>query len=375
MSVSSTNSQTSVSNFPATQPVSAASLPLPAGAAQDGTDISSPTPMPAGGAGIRGWLSAIWTKLNGSLAVTGTFWQATQPVSAASLPLPSGAAADGTDATGVTMPTGGVGIRGWLSSIYNKLNTSVAVTGTFYQATQPVSGSVSVSNFPATQSTDVVDRSGRLLGTISNPVNTTASGTFTAADAVVAAPVGDGTLVSGASTAGSVIALQIPDGFQAWTTLLTGYSDGVVYTEASIDSTTGTDGNWIDLKGRKTGTAPGIESSTYAQNSNGYYRGNAAGFKWFRCRFKSGSVFPAVRIYLSNGQGATFLNSSIPGGVNNIGLVSAVQSGTWSITGDELQRMLLLQLETLRQTTKLVQIMSATTGVFIEDDVLDPSIL
>lgn len=46
-----------------------------------GTDITTPTAMPAGGAGVRGWLSAIWTKLNSSLAVTGTFWQATQPVS------------------------------------------------------------------------------------------------------------------------------------------------------------------------------------------------------------------------------------------------------------------------------------------------------
>lgn len=62
-------------------PVSLSSAPLPTGAAQDGTDISTPTAMPAGGAGIRGWLSAIWTKLNGTLGVTGTFWQSTQPVS------------------------------------------------------------------------------------------------------------------------------------------------------------------------------------------------------------------------------------------------------------------------------------------------------
>ena len=49
----------------------------------DGTDITTPTAMPAGGVGIRGWLSSIWTKLNGTLAVTGTFFQATQPVSLA----------------------------------------------------------------------------------------------------------------------------------------------------------------------------------------------------------------------------------------------------------------------------------------------------
>lgn len=72
-----------------TQPVSAVSLPLPTGASTDGTDITSPTAMPAGGAGIRGWLSAIWTKLNGTIGVTGTFWQATQPVSLATAPTTS----------------------------------------------------------------------------------------------------------------------------------------------------------------------------------------------------------------------------------------------------------------------------------------------
>jgi len=35
--------------------------------AQDGADITSPTTMPAGGWGIRGWLSSIYTKLNASL--------------------------------------------------------------------------------------------------------------------------------------------------------------------------------------------------------------------------------------------------------------------------------------------------------------------
>ena len=51
------------------------------GSIPDGIDITFPSPlMPSGGSGIRGWLSAIWTKLNSSLAVTGTFFQAVQPV-------------------------------------------------------------------------------------------------------------------------------------------------------------------------------------------------------------------------------------------------------------------------------------------------------
>jgi hypothetical protein len=36
-----------------------------------GADITTPSPaMPAGGSGVRGWLSAIWTKLNGTLAIS-----------------------------------------------------------------------------------------------------------------------------------------------------------------------------------------------------------------------------------------------------------------------------------------------------------------
>jgi hypothetical protein len=83
-------------------PVSLAAIPVGTGVAMDGTDITTPFAMPAGGVGIRGWLSAIWTKLNGSLAVTGTFWQTTQPVSIASMP-------------------------------------STPVTGTFFQTVQPIS--------------------------------------------------------------------------------------------------------------------------------------------------------------------------------------------------------------------------------------------
>lgn len=59
-----------------------------------------------------------------------------------------GYALDGTDATGVTAPTGGVGIRGWLSGIFGKLPaslgaktaaTSLSVTLASDQATVPVS--------------------------------------------------------------------------------------------------------------------------------------------------------------------------------------------------------------------------------------------
>lgn len=77
-------------SFPATQAVSAASLPLPTGAAtstlQSTINTTLGTPMQQSG----GSLSV--TNFPASQAVTGTFFQATQPVSAASLPLPANAA-------------------------------------------------------------------------------------------------------------------------------------------------------------------------------------------------------------------------------------------------------------------------------------------
>jgi hypothetical protein len=144
-----------------TQPVSAASLPLPAGAS---TSAKQPALGTAGAASadvltIQGAASMTAVKVDGS-AVTQPVSAAalplpagaatsanqaalvsgrvpvdpsgvTSPISAAALPLPSGAAQDGTDATGVAQATGAVGIRGWLSGIYNVLkNSAINVTQT-----------------------------------------------------------------------------------------------------------------------------------------------------------------------------------------------------------------------------------------------------
>lgn len=89
--------------------------------------------------------------------VSGTFWQTTQPVSASSLPLPTGAA---TSAKQPALGTAGISstdvlsIQGIASMTALKVDGSAVtqpVSGTFWPATQPVSGTVAVSNFPATQ--------------------------------------------------------------------------------------------------------------------------------------------------------------------------------------------------------------------------------
>lgn len=153
-----------------------------------------------------------------------------------------------------------------------------------------------------------------------------ASTALTATDAVVAAPDGLGTLVSGASTAGSIVSLAIPDGFISWTILIKSWTSGAVYTEASFNSTTGTDGDWVEIKCRRTGTAPGVESVVYALVSNGYYRGNCAGFTYLRARFIGAGTGVTAGFQLSRGMGATFLNSGIPGGSSSIGIVGSYPS-------------------------------------------------
>jgi hypothetical protein len=120
-----------VSNFPATQPVSAASLPLPAGASTAANQATANAALDDILAALSATLAVGGTvsisnlpatqPVSGTVAVSnfpgtqpvsgpltddelraaavpvsGTFWQATQPVSAAALPLPAGAATEAT---------------------------------------------------------------------------------------------------------------------------------------------------------------------------------------------------------------------------------------------------------------------------------------
>lgn len=147
----------------------------------DGTGITAPT----GGSGIRGWLSGIYERLSsrlpalvsGRMPVDGS--GVTQPVSASSLPLPTGAATAASQSTGnsslasidgklpaaaaadssvqaittslgsdgtspPTLPNSATGVRGWLRLLYDTLvarlpltSGRLAVDGS--SVTQPVS--------------------------------------------------------------------------------------------------------------------------------------------------------------------------------------------------------------------------------------------
>ncbi len=165
--------------------------------------------------------------------------------------------------------------------------------------------------------------------------DTVGTGNITAADAVVGAPAGTGALLSGASTAGSLVALSCPGGDSAWNVQVTGTFGGTtLYYEASLDSTNGTDGNWINVNGRQTGVVNTVLSGSTAVA--GVFRGNTSGIKWFRVRAVGGAAINvAVIIRHSAGVGAIFLNASIPAGSNAIGTVAAptITKGTQGATG------------------------------------------
>ena len=165
----------------ATQPISATALPLPTGASTAAAQATGNTSLASIASSVAGTLSVdgsghtqpvsgtFWQAtqpvsgtvgISGSVPVTGTFWQATQPVSASALPLPTGAATAANQSTANTslasidskLPAlGQVLMAGSLPVTLASDQSALPVTGTFWQATQPVSGSVSISNFPSSQ--------------------------------------------------------------------------------------------------------------------------------------------------------------------------------------------------------------------------------
>ena len=167
-------------------------------------------------------------------------------------------------------------------------------------------------------------------------VNTT--GTISTTDLVVAAPGGAGALIIGTPTAGSYVVAACTGGYSAWDIQVTGLTSGALYFEASLDSTTGIDGNWINLNGRQTGIVNTVLGGN--ATTNGIWRGNISAYKYFRVR-SSGALSgtPAIVIRLSAGSGAIFLNASIPAGTNSLGTVqqATLTKGTQGATGVSTQ--------------------------------------
>lgn len=144
--------------FQATQPISAASLPLPTSAAQDRTTAAAP-------AAVRLTDGAAFFKPTtpaDTQPVSGTFWQATQPVSGtvtANIGTSGSLALDatltgGTARTKVTDGTTNAAVKAASTAavaadpalvVAVSPNNTIPVSGTFWQATQPVSIAATVA--------------------------------------------------------------------------------------------------------------------------------------------------------------------------------------------------------------------------------------
>ncbi len=99
----------------------------------DGSRTAIPCPSP--GASSTASPTASGTSATQANPVQGVTGGVPVPVSASSLPLPAGAAQDGTDAVGVA-GNPGTGIRGWLSSLNNTLSAIYVYASTTAAATR-----------------------------------------------------------------------------------------------------------------------------------------------------------------------------------------------------------------------------------------------
>jgi hypothetical protein len=172
--------------------------------------------------------------VNGTVPVSGSFWQATQPVSMSTVPLPTGAATESTlaalnakhAALGQTTMSGStpVVIASNQSAIpvsgSVSVSGSVPVTGTFWQTTQPVS----LSSLPAlpTGSNTIgsVNINGTVPVTVQNPARssvdrkaTTITSSTSATTVVAAAGSGvyadiSSLIVTNSSTTATLVTLS-----------------------------------------------------------------------------------------------------------------------------------------------------------------------
>lgn len=150
--------------------------------------------------------------------------------------------------------------------------------------------------------------------------DTVVTANITATDAVVAVPVSDGTFRSGVSTAGSHVAAATIGVNSSWTVAFTGTWTGTIYFEGSLDSTNGTDGNWIGLDGRRVNADGAVFGPT--ATANGVYRVAAGGFKYVRVRAVGAWTGTAtVNIRIAAGTSVVFINGSLPAGRNLMGVI------------------------------------------------------
>jgi len=267
-----------------------------------GSAVPTSATLIAGSDGTN--LKSVKVSATGVVSVDGS--ATTQPVSAASLPLPTGASTSALQTTGNTS----------LSNIDTKtpalVSGRVPVDGS--GVTQPVSvaslplpsgGSTSANQTSGGQKTQIVDGSGNVISSSGNQLyviqpDEVASGTITSTQAVSIPLDGSGT-----------VSIQL-SGTWTGTVTLQGSNDGVT---------------WYSVPGIAL-TSGNIASNFSANN---LIQAGVAGYNSFRVlgnTVASGTVTVSLH---SNAQSGVFaLSNAIPSGTNTIGSISNI-SGTVSL--------------------------------------------
>lgn len=247
---------------------------------------------------------------NASIAVTGTFFQATQPVSIAAAVTVSQATAANLLAT---VTQGPAGAAAW------KVDGSAV--------TQPVIGNSTVGA--------ATPAAGLMVGGKDNSGNFRAL-SLTTSGALKLGGTPDITATGAITANGQTVAITSTGGDSSWNVGLAGtFSAGTTLVfEGSPDGT-----NWTLLAGRLAGDANTTLFTTVSGGAVPYlYRGNTAGLQQFRVRC---TAFQAadnvtVTLILSSGVGGVFLTGSLPTGTNSIGTVT-VGNASLAVTGTFFQ--------------------------------------
>jgi hypothetical protein len=259
------------------------------------------------GGAIKTSDSALLAKLNagvsvtvgnfpGTQAVTGTFWQATQPISG-SVSISGSAAVTGTFWQ-ATQPVSGTF---WQATQPVSIASmpSTPVTGTFWQTTQPVSAAAlplpsgaatSTKQSDGTQKTQIVDGSNNVVSATANALDVNIkSGGFSAVDAApstqnitaqdIVSSTGSGansqSIITGTPTANSAASFTLSS-YESIKVQVTGSWTGTLQPEVSIDGGT----TWYITGIHQTGTPYTVASFT-ANFSGGL---NVSGVTNFRIR-------------------------------------------------------------------------------------------
>ncbi|HTV32756.1 MAG TPA: hypothetical protein VME69_06595 [Methylocella sp.] len=293
-------------------PVSASSLPLPTGAAQEAggnlaavaTVAGTPADTAWAGSGnssIIAALKAIYAEvagtltasISGSVAVTGTFWQTTQPVSG-TVTANAGSGTFAVSATSLPLPTGA-------ATAANQATAAAQGSATSGQTGPLIQGAVTASG-PAYTTGDT------------NPLSLDTSGNLRVGQPDVRAT--SQSLAAGTANAAISIALANAE------SIIGVVVTGLTASGATLTTELSKDGGTTWTAANNTSPGGGVLSTTIA--ADGSFRMHCAGSTNARLRVSTtGNGTINVSYTVSAAAGIVSLGDPIPSGSNIIGSTSA----------------------------------------------------